>query len=147
MKKGKKVTPSVTAPTVEVAAVPAVDNTAPSAVPTGASLIRQYKAQGMSLKDAYVAAAKLNPGIKEASFKAGWYTKTEPTGKVKHQPKTPSKVKAAVAPNKAVVKAKPAAKSVQTARGPLSDTTKKYVVEVLKARVAELEGAIKELGG
>ena len=145
--KAKAETPTTVAP---AAAEAAVTETAASPIPTGASLIRQFKSQGMTLKDAFELAAKLNPALKLSSFRVSWYKKETPTGtavKAKRGRKPGSKNKVAAAPAKIAAAAPASTAPKLAASGSLSDSTKSFVVDALKAKIAELERAVKELGG
>lgn len=129
-----------------------------SAMPSGVALIKKYKSEGMNVKDAFAAATKLNAGIKESSFKAGWYKKDVATGSKKgsrgRKPGSKNKIKAATPVKEAAVStsktSKPvkmaAIKNVDRSASSLSASTKKLVVDALRAQIVELENAIKELG-
>ena len=128
-------------------------------VPSGVALIKKFKSAGMSLKDAFAAATKLNSAIKESSFKAGWYKKDVPSGLKNasrgRKPGSKNKIKAATPVEEAAVSTSKASKPVKTAAiynvdrsstSSLSAGTKKLLVEALRAKIDELETAIQELG-
>lgn len=142
--KGGKQAEAPSTPAEEIKAPGTAEAT--KELPSGASLAKKYKAQRLSLKDAFQAALKENPGLKEASFKTSYYTagKTKAAaapGAVKARKKRgPNKPKVGVA-----TPAVAAAGKADDLTITLNPMMRQLMVGAIKEQIASLQAALEKL--